>query len=241
VTLSYNLVFGLFLLTPGFAVFAGLYRGTQSGPIRSPALSPGSVLALALVTTGALAAHLVGALVFLIEKEWCSALLPCLTVGWEPDPYVTLLAAAQPGRTVAEPQIGLTLGTPVVLTILAYVVARAGGVWASTQSSLRTALYGWLGEVAIAATGDEVILVYVLSEVEEAGVIVGYEGGLANLTASAEHEITSVLIDSCETFFLRITPEGVVRESAPKATPIPQLYLDRTHIKNIAFERVRFA
>jgi hypothetical protein len=58
VTLSFNLILGLFLLAPGLAVFAALYHGSRLGPVESPPPPPGSILALSIVTVGALIAHL---------------------------------------------------------------------------------------------------------------------------------------------------------------------------------------
>lgn len=239
-TFSYNLVLALFLLAPGFAVFAGLYLGSQLGRIKSPPPLPGSILTLAIVTVGALAAHLAGSAVFLAQAGICATAFPCGTVAFDPNPYTSLLAAGRPGPAITDGQVTAMLLTLVLLTALAFWVSRATVARLASRTALSGVLYGWLAEVAVATSADEAILAYVLSDVEESGTIVGYEGALANMTANADKEITSVLLRSCETFYLRVTAEGVVREKVAKATPIPQLYLDHEHIKNIAFERVRF-
>ena len=55
-----------------------------------------------------------------------------------------------------------------------------------------------------------------------------------------DKEITSILLDSCEIFYLRVTARGVVRHRADRDSGIGQLYLDRSHIRNVAFELVKF-
>lgn len=57
-----NLLTALFLLAPGFGVFAGVYLTGLRRPFRPAPAAPGSFLALALVTIGALTAHVISAL-----------------------------------------------------------------------------------------------------------------------------------------------------------------------------------
>lgn len=240
-TFSYNLVLALFLMAPGFAVFAGVYLGSQLGPIKSPPPLPGSILTLGIVTVGALISHLVGASIFFLQDWRCAETQVCWTVPYDPNPYTSLLSVGRPGAAVAAEQIVAMLATLVLLTIIAFLVSRWMVERLAAGNTRNGLLYGWLADVAVATSADEAILVYVVSDVEEAGTVVGYEGALANMTANADKEITSVLLTSCETFYLRVTEAGVLREKVSKSTPIPQLYLDRANIKNIAFERVRFA
>ena len=102
-------------------------------------------------------------------------------------------------------------------------------------------LYGWLADVAVGQDRGEAVLAYVVSDVQEDGTVVGYEGVVANMTTNAEKEITSILLDSCEIFYLRVSQRGVSRRKADRDSAIGQLYLDRSHIRNVAFERVKFA
>jgi len=102
-------------------------------------------------------------------------------------------------------------------------------------------LYGWLAEVDVGEDRGEAVLAYIVSDVQDDGTIVGYEGVVANMTTNAEKEITSILLDSCEIFYLRVSQRGVSRRKANRDSDIGQLYLDRSHIKNVAFERVKFA
>jgi hypothetical protein len=239
VTFSFNLILGLFLLAPGFAVFAGIYHGGRLGPVESPPPPPGSILALTIVTIGALSAHLLGALLFLLQdaagRHGC-----CFAVDYQPNVYAALfnLAASQ-GRVTGQEVVAIlvTLG---LLTALSFALARTTVSIFAGKAALKRVLYGWLGDLVIAATDDEAVLAYVVSDVQEDGTVLGYEGVVANMTTNADREITSILLTSCETFYLRVTQAGVARREAIRSAPIEQLYLDRSRIKNIAFERLRF-
>jgi serine acetyltransferase len=63
---------------------------------------------------------------------------------------------------------------------------------------LKGLLYGWLADMDVGENADEAVLAYVVSDIQEDGTIVGYEGVVANTTTNAEKEITSILLDSCE-------------------------------------------
>ncbi len=94
-TFSLNLVLGLFLLAPGFAVFAGLYHASHIGPVRSPPPPPGSILALTIVSLGALAAHFLSALVFLAQDWACQTVRHCLTTSFDPNAYTAIFDLAE--------------------------------------------------------------------------------------------------------------------------------------------------
>jgi hypothetical protein len=239
VTFGFNLILGLFILAPGLAVFAGLYHGSQLGLVNSPPPPPGSNLALVIVTAGALVAHFIGALVFLTQDLACSHGWPCLRVAFEPNLYATLFSMAQTRASVTGAQAASVLGALIVLTGASFVTTRQIVATSTTSKALKNVLYGWLSEIAVAGI-NEAVLAYVLSDVQDNGTIVGYEGAVANMTINADKEVTSILLTSCETFYLRVTAAGVVRRKALQTSTIPQLYLDQSRIKNIAFERVRF-
>ncbi len=239
-TFSFNLVLGLFLLAPGLAIFAGVYHGGEQGPIRSPPPPPGSILALAIVTVGALIAHFVGAAVFLIQDVYCAQGGSCLRVSYDPNAYATLFNVALLRQPVTGLEAFSLLFTIIALTAASFFITRRIAAAPATATALRGVLYGWLADVVVASGADEAVLAYVLSDVQDDGTLVGYEGVVANMTTNADKEVTSVLLSSCETFYLRVTASGVLRRKAIRTSRIPQLYLDRSRIKNIAFERVRF-
>ena len=240
-TFSFTLVLGLFLLAPGLAVFAGLYHGSRLGPVESPPPPPGSILALSIVTVGALISHLLGALFFWLQDAYCGR-WACLRVGYASNVYASLFTMAVAKTSpVTGLEVLAVLATLVVLTVGAFYVTRRVVTALAGQDALKTMLYGWLAEVAVAQSDTEAVLAYVVSDVQDDGTIVGYEGAVANMTTNAEKQITSVLLDSCEVFYLRVTSEGVDRREASRDSDIGQLYLDHSHIRNIAFERVRFS
>lgn len=93
-TFSFNLVVGLFLLAPGFAVFAGVYHSSNLGPVRSPPPPPGSILALSIVSIGALIAHFLGAVLFLVQDWGCRASKACFRVDFDPNAYSAIFNLA---------------------------------------------------------------------------------------------------------------------------------------------------
>ena len=68
-----NLLTALFLLAPGFGVFAGVYLTGLRRPFRPAPAAPGSFLALALVTIGALTAHVISAIPDAAQELLCAA------------------------------------------------------------------------------------------------------------------------------------------------------------------------
>lgn len=239
-TFSFTLILGLFLLAPGLAAFASLYHGSRLGRVEAPPPPPGSILALSIITVGAMFAHLVGAVVFWLQDGWCHRWI-CVPVDYEPNVYTALFNVALARGKVTGAQVVAILATLAALTGVSYWRARALVALLGGKTALKGMLYGWLADVDVAANSDEAVLAYVVSDVQEDGTVVGYEGVVANMTTNAEKEITSILLDSCEIFYLRVTSRGVARRKADRGSNIGQLYLDRSHIRNVAFELVKFA
>ena len=238
-TFSFTLVLGLFLLAPGLAAFAGLYHGSRLGRVEAPPPPPGSILALSIVTVGAMAAHLLGAIVYGLQTTLCDR-IACIKVDYQPNIYVAMFNVALARATVSGAEIVAILSTLVALTWLSFMLARSAVSRLAGEKALKGMLYGWLAEVDVGENRDEAVLAYVISDIQEDGTIVGYEGVVANMTTNAEKEITSILLDSCEIFYVRVSQRGVARRKTDRDSDIGQLYLDRSHIRNVAFERVRF-
>ena len=131
------------------------------------------------------------------------------------------------------------LGGIAALTAFTYFITRAAVARSWWPFSKEALLYGWLADVAVAGGANEAILAYVLSDVQNDGTVVGYEGAVANLTTNADREISSILLADCEVFYLRVGSVGVARRRGFATDAIPQLYIDKSRIKNIAFEKVR--
>jgi hypothetical protein len=90
VTFSFNLVLALFLLAPGFAFVMGVYYGGPRTKLEPTPPPPNSLLALALVTSGALAAHLACAGFYAV----CELIALAAKASWSlphPNPYVVAL------------------------------------------------------------------------------------------------------------------------------------------------------
>ena len=217
-TFSFTLVLGLFLLAPGLAAFAGLYHGSKLGRVEAPPPPPGSILALSMV------AHLAGAIAFWVQDR-ARGHAPCFQVGYEPNVYATLFNVALAKGPVTGTEVVAVLLALVVLTGIAFASARA----LVGEKALKGMLYGWLADMAVGEGNREAVLAYVVSDIQEDGTIVGYEGVVANMTTNAEKEITSILLDSCEIFYLRVSQRGVARRKADRDSNIGQLYLDRSH------------
>lgn len=238
-TFSFSLVVGLFLLASGLAVFAGVYHGSHLNGVESPPPPPGSILTLAIVTIGALIAHLIAAGLFVAQDAVCVVPKRCFTVSFDPNVYSVLfnLGSAKPVSAV---EGFLVLATLLVLSASSFELTRRLIELPKVGEQVAGVLYGWFAEVLVARNAQEVVLAYIVSDVQNDGTLVGYEGVIENMTTNADKQITSVLLKDCETFYLRVTDKGVARREAGRTRPIPQLYLDQTRIKNMAFERVNF-
>ena len=184
-------------------------------------------------------AHLAGALAFWLQDGWCSR-FPHLQVEYDPNVYAALFNVAFAKNAVTGTEIVTILFTLVLLTAAAFLSARYTVSILAGDAGLKGMLYGWLAEVDVAKNPREAVLAYVVSDVQDDGTIVGYEGVVANMTTNSEKEITSILLDSCEIFYLRVTARGVARRKTERDSSIGQLYLDRSHIRNVAFELVKF-
>ena len=238
-SVSYNLLLALLLLAPGFGVYAGIYLGSQTGRIQFPPPAPGSVFTLAIVTIGSVAAHLVGVLIFAAEERICAITSACIATHWEPNAYRVLLVASQPNGARGPEQIAAVLMVLVVLTALAFVLAYLVTEGLTRLKTFRGLIYGWLAETAVAEDRNEIVVAYILSDVEAEGTTVGYSGAIHNLKINADKEITTIVLSDCEVFYLRVDKRGVRQYDAAGYEVLSRLYLERARIKNINFERVR--
>ena len=78
-TFTLDLILGPALVAPGLAVFAAICHASALWPVRSPPPPPGWILALAIVTFGALAAHTPGAALFALQDLYCALGLPAIS------------------------------------------------------------------------------------------------------------------------------------------------------------------
>ena len=234
-TFSYSLVLALFLLAPGFAFVAAIYIAGSPRRMEASPPPPNSVMALAMVTGGALAAHGFAALVFamfhlialLVHGAWS---LP------EPDPYVLALHLG------TLPTGSASLGLAWILILLAGLCALTfwtthvlvhgpGARW----KSLNAALYGWLHEIR----EDDGALAYVVTPLTLDGAAIGYEGVVDYVVLDSEKQILSLVLIDAQGFTL-VAKGGIVhRVPNPRDAKMSRLVLTKSEIRNVVFDPIR--
>ncbi len=114
-TLSLNLILPIFILMPGIAV---AYRALeQAGSVvRRPALSSGSIAALALIPYISFVAHLVFAPVFSAQSIACTY-ISCINVPFEPNPYSTAINVIE-GAQIKPIEIWVVVFWALALAVL---------------------------------------------------------------------------------------------------------------------------
>ena len=230
-TFSFNLVLALFLLAPGFAFVMGVYYGGPRTRLEPTPPPPNSLVALALVTSGALAAHLACA------GAYAAFELVALVfhAGWSlshPNPYVVTLSLDQAPDRYREFGVFWALANLSALSAATFVATRLFIDWQLRSASrIRGALYGWLSEATVA----EGAIAYVVTNLELDGAAVGYEGVLEYMTLDSSKQIVSLVLIDCELFTL-VAKGGIVhRVRNPRDEPLENIVLARDAIRNIAF------
>lgn len=230
-TFSFNLVLALFLLAPGFAFVAGVYSGGFKTRLETSPPPPNSIIALALVTAGALAAHVCWSALYGLGE----LIAGFLHLGWtwpHPNPYLdalALAAAADHAQSLSLPWILINLA---VLTGLTFLVTQGLLGWSLNRHALvRNALYGWLAE----ATAVEGAIGYVVTNLELDGATIGYEGILDYVTLDSSKQVVSLVLSDCELFTLVAKGGLVHRVPNPRQTSLENIVLHREAIRNMAF------
>jgi hypothetical protein len=237
--LSLGLVLALLLLAPGLAAYAAIFHsGRTPGSVDWPPPPPGSILTLAIITIGALVAHVTGALLFEIQDWTCAAWGHCLTVGFRPNAFATLVDLATERHAIRLLDAIWLLATLLALTAASFALTRQAAGLDPVAGALRAVLYGWLNNLIVVGSDNEILLAHVLSDVQSDGSVVGYEGAVVSLVFSSQRQITSILLSDCITFYLLVTKHGVERIETAPDVPMQQVYLQSDRIKNIAFERL---
>lgn len=228
-----NLLTALFLLSPGFGVFAGVYLTGLRRPFRPAPAAPGSLLALALVTIGALTAHAISALPYAAQEVLC-ARFSCTAVGFQPNPYVTLI---DPEVMVTMPGVSMAIAL-IHLLIVALIGLGIGrfGMWLATKSPrFQSLFYGWTTElIDLASTRFHVINAFALTDVTKDELSLGYEGTLLDLRQDANGKLLSATLRDVQAFVIELKSEGVQRRRVPRTQPIPFMVLEAENVKNLA-------
>lgn len=230
-TFGFNLVLALFLLAPGFALVAGVYYGGPRARLETAPPPPNSIITLALVTAGALIAHLVCASAYALGEV--SAGL--FDLSWpypNPNPYGVVLKLTEAGNRHRDLGLAWVLLNLTSLAALTFVTTRRIVAWKLREPGLvRDTLYGWLAE----ATAAEGAIAYVVTTLELNGAAVGYEGVLEYMTLDSSKQIVSLVLTDCELFTLVAKGGMVHRVRNPREKPLENIVLSREAIRNVAF------
>ena len=244
-TFSYNLVLALFLLAPGFAAYTGLFFTSQKdGRLHPAPPAPGSIVTLALVTLATLLLHAAWALALCLQAAWVKAGWWHLTVDYDPNIYVDLLAAGKPGFTLNGWGIFSFLASLVVLCVGGFLVTLALMSNAAVEKRLSGLLYGWAADLVGQMREKDpkyvrVATAFVLTTIEHEGAMFGYEGMLQNMALNPDKEIISISLKDVTAFYVDMKPGEFKRTVLTKTEGIPNIYLEKSQIQNVAFSVYR--
>lgn len=231
-TFSYNLVLALFLLSPGFSLVAGVYAvGRSSREVAPP--PPNSIMALAMVTGGALVAHALTASFFAVG----GAIVAGLGCWWtlpHPNPYVLAIGlghvpASQAGLGVAWILVALS-----IMCLVTYASTRS--FMSSRLARTRTVganLYGWFWQIEETRGA----FAYVLTNFESEDWSTGYWGIMEYVTLDSERQISTIVLAEAEAFTMAVDKKTGDLRRQPSSRPGRKLrvYLTKAEIRNIAF------
>lgn len=228
-----NLLTALFLLAPGFGAFAGVYFTSLRRPFRPAPAAPGSLLALALVTVGALAAHGLSSIPYAIQEAACSV-ADCFTVAFQPNPYITLI---DPRHAVGAPGVSLTIALLHLAAVaaLGFGLGWAGMKIASRYPSFQSFFYGWTEKLTRRApTRYHTINAFVVTDIAHDQLSLGYEGTLLDLRQEASGKFLSATLRDVQAFVIELEATGIKRHKVPRRDPIPFMVLEAENVKNVA-------
>lgn len=228
-----NLLTALFLLAPGFGTFAGVYFTSLRRPFRPAPAAPGSLLALALITVGALAAHGLSSVPYAAQEVFC-AVATCIPVTFQPNPYVTLI---DPRHAGGAPGISLSIALLhlVAVAALGFGLGWAAVKIASGNSGFQALFYGWTDKLTRRApTRYHAINAFVVTDIAHDELSLGYEGTLLDLRHEASGKLLSATLRDVQAFVIELDPTGIKRTKVPRRDPIPFMVLEAENVKNVA-------
>jgi hypothetical protein len=191
---------------------------------------PGSILTLSVIGFGALASHALLALALALIDWYASTGAPSIAVPFQPNMYASMVAIG--GHT---PVAGADIaGILVETTVLSLLVYRLAPLLLDKSATVRQLRYGWLTDLIEQATPDNrYTTAFVLSSVQNDGVLLGYEGLVENLAFNSDKEIVAVTLLDVSRFAVHVGSKGV-RRSDVRRELIPRLYIDKNNFKNVA-------
>lgn len=231
-TFSYNLVLALFLLAPGFAFVAAVYAIGRSAIHEASPPPPNSIMALAMVTGGALLAHTAAALFFLA----CHVIAGWTGLWWptaDPNPYYLAWRLAGADGLATSSAFAWILSLLSLLSLATYGFTRWIMRGRLGRSDLvGAALYGWFWQIEKSRGA----YAYVLTQFEGDNGAVGYQGALESVTLDADKQVSSLVLADAELFSIKVVDDGrVVRTPTPRADNKLRVLLTRAEIRNIAY------
>lgn len=237
---SFALLGALLLLFPGFCCLAGMYYSQRAPDTKLsgiPDIPLEGPIAISFVIGGALAAHLLGAWFFFTQESLCSAAPNCTELGFDPNPYTTLIA----GHFTRN-----TSGAMVVygLSYLALLGAFTGWISArlgeteTVKKRLRPTFAFWLHDlIRQASEPDKVVVAYVVTNLGHEGSFAAYEGVVEVIKLGRMGDITSVSLSKVDRFSVRIGANSVTR-SAASASSMSFFHITNEDISNLSFQVV---
>jgi hypothetical protein len=238
-SLGLNLVLALFILAPGLATLAGIYRAPL-GRLQQPPPAQASFISLTIVVAGALIAHTVAA-IFLSLIAWANSAYcsghACLKIHFDTNPYIVLMQTTPKAPSGGDIAVGLLLFTS--LSVAMYFLVSWAMTWAMKDEGVRKLLYGWLADVADVATEDGIdryVTVFVVTDMESAGKYLGYEGLLESMAMGPDKEVQFFTLTDVATFVVNVGDQGGKRKDAQPGKLIGRMYFAAKDIKNLAFE-----
>ncbi len=231
-TFSYNLVLALFLLAPGFAFVAAVYALGRSTIHEATPPPPNSIMALAMVTGGALLAHTSAAIFFLachVVAGWTGWWWPTA----DPNPYYLAWRLTGADGLATTSAFAWILGLLTLLSAVTYGATRLVMRSPLGRSDLvGAALYGWFWQIEKTRGA----YAYVLTQFEGDNGAVGYQGALESVTLDADKQISSLVLADAEPFSIKVDADGkVVRTASPRADNKLRVLLIRAEIRNIVY------
>ncbi len=193
------------LLLPGLIAVYFFYRTGRTKEADPVIPSLGSPLGLAQIGSFAVAVHFVYALILWIVSRMPSRIdLPLA------DPY-RVLDPSGAALTTSEDRLALFSGLGFLLVTAAALGHILGELFRIRAN--RTIFHGPLNAVLDKADGpDAFITAYVLTKIEHAGMVLGYEGTVTALTRDAELLPARVVLKDARPFRIDIAKGGSKRE-----------------------------
>ena len=140
----------------------------------------------------------------------------------------------------------LELDGPFFLIAMASVIAMALAEIASRLVSIRKWFrrrsYGWLSSIIDKSTEEGAeklaVSVFVVTNIGEGGVFLGYQGILAHIELGTDKQILNLHLSDCGRFLVKIGPLGLSKRQVNRKL-IQEMHFAGSEIKNTAFNVYR--